>query len=408
MDNLQEAALARVGEVFTPSHPVSVEAVFAGRESQRQRLRRAILEPGRHAVIYGTRGVGKTSLAHVVARELDPVPDRTPTLDRYTLHTYCTRDDDFDRLWTGVARLVEIHHFGGAETSVRDFHGGERAVTDRAGVLADTKDFVTPAMVAHTLAGASRSVFVFDEYDAIRDEPTQEAFADLIKMLSDMPNSPTIVLIGVASDIDVLVGHHESIQRCTEQIQMPPLADHEVRSLVQSGMGLLGLTIDDSAVTAVARLSRGYPAFAHSMAKTACEAAVSENRTNITYPDVLGGAVAAIDSVPYSLGETYKTATHPRHPTDTTGITLAAAAWVQSERFSPTEVRSVLESWGLSPPTLVTIANHLKRLSSPERGSILVAYGENHPAYEFRDPMFVPYVVIKTSGQFPPPSSIKT
>ena len=302
MSTGNEELLARVATVFTPSRPVGVEAVFAGRKSQRERLRRAIFEPGRHAVIYGARDVGKTSLARIVAAELTPSAATIPSQERFTHHTFCTRDDDFDRLWTTVARLIEIHPIPGAETIVREFRGGERSGTDRAGALAESKDFATPAMVAHTLRDASRAVFIFDEYDAIRDDTTHEAFADLIKRLSDMPNSPTIVLIGVAADISTLVGHHESIQRCTEQIQMSPLTEHEVRDLVIRGIDFLGLKIDDDAVDAVAELSRGYPAFAHSMAKAACETAINEGRTLVQPVDVIEGAFAAIEAVPLFVG----------------------------------------------------------------------------------------------------------
>lgn len=210
------------------------------------------------------------------------------------------------------------------------------------------------------------------------------------------------MLIGVASDIDALVGHHESIQRCTEQIQMPPMTDREIQDLVLNGFALLAdLSITLDALSAVVAFSRGYPAFAHSMAKAASEIVIREQRSEVQAPDVSAGALAAIASIPYTLGETYKLATDVRHPSDSTPSTLAAAAWCPMQRFRPSDVLNVLAGWGVRA-SLRNVANHLKRLATADRGNVLVAYGTTHPAYEFRDPMFVPYVVIQMIGTLPP------
>ena len=40
--------------------------VFAGRREQMDRAFAAVFSPGEHAVIYGERGVGKSSLANII------------------------------------------------------------------------------------------------------------------------------------------------------------------------------------------------------------------------------------------------------------------------------------------------------------------------------------------------------
>ena len=52
----------KVGDVFRPSAPVDEKALFAGREEQVRRVIDAIFQRGQHVMIYGERGVGKTSL----------------------------------------------------------------------------------------------------------------------------------------------------------------------------------------------------------------------------------------------------------------------------------------------------------------------------------------------------------
>lgn len=53
-------------EVFCPSAPVTNPKRFVGREEECLQFRRAILAPGRHVVLFGGRGVGKTSTMKLV------------------------------------------------------------------------------------------------------------------------------------------------------------------------------------------------------------------------------------------------------------------------------------------------------------------------------------------------------
>src|ERR1700733_13370267 len=54
-------------ESFSPSAPIDRRDVFAGRRDQLAALYTVMRQRGQHAVIYGERGVGKTSLASIAA-----------------------------------------------------------------------------------------------------------------------------------------------------------------------------------------------------------------------------------------------------------------------------------------------------------------------------------------------------
>src|SRR4051794_31722718 len=54
-----------VSRAFTPSSPITDRDLFAGRQAQLQTLIVVDAQPGQHAVVYGVRGAGKTSLARV-------------------------------------------------------------------------------------------------------------------------------------------------------------------------------------------------------------------------------------------------------------------------------------------------------------------------------------------------------
>ena len=58
---------SKVSKVFTPGAPVSENDLFAGRRGEINKVFDAINQVGQHAVIYGDSGVGKTSLAKILA-----------------------------------------------------------------------------------------------------------------------------------------------------------------------------------------------------------------------------------------------------------------------------------------------------------------------------------------------------
>ena len=69
-------ALTRLAESFTPTRPISVPDLLSGRINLMYRLMLDIAAPSQHVLIHGDRGVGKTSIARVLAY-LAQEPERT-------------------------------------------------------------------------------------------------------------------------------------------------------------------------------------------------------------------------------------------------------------------------------------------------------------------------------------------
>ena len=323
---------------------------------------------------------------------------------RVTMRVPCTREDTFDSVWRQLAREVQIIAIAGTATLVEPSPLQHSSALDIAHLIYDHPGIVSPADIERVFRHATQSVLVFDEFDTLVDRQSRSAFADTIKMMSDTGTGPSIVLVGVGTDIGTLIEEHESIQRCVQQIPMPTMSEDETRLLVTNGFDLLDIDIQDDAVNYIAGLARGFPSFAHSLAKEAATAAIRQGRELVEVHDVSVGAIEALAGIPYSLGETHQAAVDARHPTDTTAVTLAAAAYAGPGRFRPTEVQAVLDGWGI-PTQLQTVTNRLRSLCRPDRGSVLrTRGGGSHPAYEFSDPMMPPYVVIMNIGKYPPRS----
>ena len=90
-----------LGRAFRPAAPVDRRDLFAGRAEQLAEVFAAAAQPAQHAVIYGERGVGKTSLATVAAETL-----RSSNV--LSARATCDTSDDFDSVWHKALDEVQM------------------------------------------------------------------------------------------------------------------------------------------------------------------------------------------------------------------------------------------------------------------------------------------------------------
>jgi replication-associated recombination protein RarA len=62
----KDIQLANLSKVFTPSAPITASDFFVRRLGEIEEITESVAEPGQHAVLYGERGVEKTSLANFI------------------------------------------------------------------------------------------------------------------------------------------------------------------------------------------------------------------------------------------------------------------------------------------------------------------------------------------------------
>jgi Cdc6-like AAA superfamily ATPase len=178
--------LEALSEAFRPAAPIDRRALFAGRTTQIGDLYAVVEQPGQHAVVYGERGVGKTSLVTVVAEML-----RAGGV--LTARATCDRSDTFGSVWWKVFDEIEL-------TVTRPgvgFAGPPRESAGAASALFDGE--ATPYTVKRSLQALTgeRRVAVFvDEFDRLGSLDARLLFADTIKTLSDRLVNATVVLVG--------------------------------------------------------------------------------------------------------------------------------------------------------------------------------------------------------------------
>ena len=249
----------RLSQTFSPATAVNRKDFFQGRQAIMRRLIDAANQAGQHAIIYGERGVGKTSLANVLSSYLEPFTSETIASARVN----CYGETTYTQIWNALFRQVGFPTKGEYERLTLD----------------DVFD-------ALRKEDTRKLILIVDEFDRIQDPDIDTLFADTIKTLSDFNLDTTLILVGVADDVDDLITEHESINRCLVQIHLPRMNVEELGAIVNFGIGTVGMQIAREAVSQICSVSLGLPNYVHALGVAAGRAAIDRRSRSIETEDV--------------------------------------------------------------------------------------------------------------------------
>jgi Cdc6-like AAA superfamily ATPase len=378
-----------VAEAFRPAAPIDRRSLFAGRTEQIGEVFAVLSQPGQHAVIYGERGVGKTSLTTVTAEML-----RSSNV--LNARATCDTSDDFSSVWRKA--LDEIV-FRTTSPGVGFVPAAKEAVETASKMLSNGS--VTPHDVRKALQSVTqqREIVIFlDEFDRLQDPASRTLFADTIKMLSDQLVRATIVLVGVADDVNELIREHGSVERALVQVHMPRMSRAELGEIVSKGMDAAQMTIGKTAIDRIAVLSQGLPHYTHLLSQLAAQAALDANRTEVKLGDVDFAVGRAIEKAQQTIMDAYHRATFSTRKTLYPQVILACALAACDEFgfFAASDVREPLSRIMDKPHDTQAFGQHLDELSRDERGPVLQKRGvPRRFRYRFANPLLQPYVIMK-------------
>jgi Cdc6-like AAA superfamily ATPase len=386
-DEEQLRRFEALSQAFRPAAPINRRTLFSGRTTQLADILGIVEQPGQHAIVFGERGVGKTSLVTVAAEVL-------AAGDILTARTTCDRSDDFGTVWwkllDQIAILVTRPGVGfGAEPR----HESRSA----SGLLGGSTPYAVKRSI-QAVAGDRRVVVFIDEFDRLASDEARLLFADTIKTLSDELGQATVVLVGVADTIDELVTEHQSIERALVQIHMPRMSPDELQEIVERGMEAAQLTVDRDAAETIARLAQGLPHYAHLLGQLSGRIAVDNLRTRVHASDVREAVGEAIERTQQSVLETYRRATAQTRATLYPKVVLACAMARGDEYgfFGVTDVSEPLGEIAGKRYAAKAFAHHLDELAGPDRGNLLQKRsGLGNARYRFGNPLLQPYVLMR-------------
>lgn len=393
----------RAAKVFTPRVPVGTRELFAGRWEKLTQLADAVSQTGLHVIIYGERGVGKTSLANIVKPLLHvfdeaDAADDSDREERLVVKVNAIDGDTFDTVWgraiDEVAWEEERPRLG-----FRPQPGVERVSLRDALQLPDILEIDD---VRRTIAQLPGSVFIFDEYDRISDSAAS-AITDLIKTCSDFSIESTIVIVGVAETIDQLIESHPSISRALTQIHLPRMTTRELGEIIEKGEKRLGITFDKVASDHIVRMSHGLPHYTHLVAQFSVREACKDLARTVETSHVERAFQAATEQALQSVKDKYDRATLSSHRDSLYAHVLLACAMAATKtfdnlgQFQAADVQGPLgQILSHREITVSTYNKHLVQFCDEKRGCILERTGQQRGyKYRFHDPLVPPYVIMR-------------
>ncbi|WP_162139225.1 AAA family ATPase [Pseudanabaena sp. PCC 6802] len=359
--------------VFTPSAPIDSQDLFAGRFEQISQVISAVSQKGQHVILYGERGVGKTSLANVISQIMRSVSGQ----EVHSAIVNCDGIDDFTSLWQKIFREVD---------SLR--------------AHADTPpQEITPESIRYILQrNPGKTIVVIDELDRLGNgRVATELLADTIKTLSDHLVDTTLILVGVADSVNELIAEHASIERSLVQVQMPRMSVSELYELLDKRFGLLKIEVPEQIKKRIAFLSQGLPSYTHLLALHASQKAIARSSKSIEDSDLDSAIRVAVDKAYQSILNAYHQATSSSRETIYAQVLLACALAKKDNLgfFVPPDV--------VTPMSLIMgkkyrtsgFARHLSDFCEDKRGKVLCKRGsERNYKFRFVNPMMQPYVIM--------------
>lgn len=385
----------KLSDVFRPGAPVDSKQLFSGRKTQVDDVINATFQPGQHVVMFGERGVGKTSLAKTLVDMLKGA-GITP-LSSGTIN--CDGTDDFSKLWHKVFRELQVvirTQKTGFAQNIEEEPINLDSLLPRKVSPDDVRVAITQAIAI--AAEKKRMIIILDEVDRISNRQVTTLLTDTIKNLSDHLVPVTMILIGVADAVDQLISEHKSIERSLVQVPLPRMSHAELDEIIQKGFFHATMTIADSARDEIISLSNGLPHFTHLLALDSGNCAINSGRTNVLNADVNDATKTAVKKSQSLLSAYHKATNSPQKNTLFEHVLLACAMAKKDDLgwFSGSRVVEPLSKIMKKQYSLPYFSRHLNEFSQPKRGPILQKYGTHRQhRYRFVNPLMEPFAVIR-------------
>ena len=384
-------ALDRLTKSFTPTRPIALPDLLSGRRDLLIGLLNAVRTPSQHVLLYGDRGVGKTSIAVVLAILAQEPEDAR---GRRSIVVSCDSSDTYGSIWRKVLQEVLLR-----ERQLGFDQHQDRAIVGRW----DPNDNISSPNDVRLLLRAlpNPTTVIIDEFDRVETGgEASRLMTDTIKLFSDSNTPCSVVLVGVGQSIEQLITAHESITRNIAYVPVDPLEPVELAQIIQKGMRNARMTFDDGLDFKIASLSLGYPHYTHLLGQWAGHCAIARTSSHVTFSDLKDAIPLSIKNAAGGIRVAYDRATDSTQPNNLLKEVLLACALADKDgrgRFPSSAVyaplRRILKARNV---TRGSYQRHLAIFSGSDHGPVLRRTGRRkNYRWQFSDPQLVPFVSLR-------------
>ncbi|OWK32471.1 AAA family ATPase [Sphingomonas mucosissima] len=281
---LHDRIRLQLRQAFTPARPIMDPAMLAGRTNLLRTIIRAVEDQFLHVVLFGPRGIGKTSILHALCG----IAQESRYLVRYVS---CGERTTFDGLFRSVMADVPLLFHANHDPAASEIEEG----LTFADLLDDRPVTVDRASDLLGKIAGTRLLIVLDEFDRTIEADFRQSIAELIKNVSDRGSRVQLIIAGVAQNLSEIVEHVPSIRRNILGLLVPNMSPEEIAELISNGQQASGMTFTPKASQLISLAALGLPYLANLVGQHAGFAALDRESVTIDHSDVDRGIAQVLD-----------------------------------------------------------------------------------------------------------------
>ncbi len=383
-----------IRDVFTPHQPINAIDHFLGRKDEVIKIIETLNTPGLHFLLYGERGVGKSSLGNIVIKLIIEKLYKDCTYIKR-----CDKQTTFEELFEETLKRIDINIY---ETSsiITDTSGGQFGIDFKVAnisanggtekQIAYKPNTVSPSFIAEKLA-KTRGVLFIDEFDSL-PKVGKENVGEVIKLLSDNMSQFKLLIVGVGNSIVDLLTGNASITRNIRQIKLNRMSASEIAEIISSGSKKIKIDYEDSVIDKIVEISAGYPHFTHLLALKSGEISIRKGDSCVTMDQLTESISDAVkdseEYLQYSWNSTMQTVLSELYMQ-----ILLVCASIDSNEISAKELREQLRIKFNVEITQSALNPYLTKLVADDESHILHRIAKG--VYRFSDPRMPSFVKIQ-------------
>ncbi len=380
---------------LSPENPIRSAEFLRGRDPELETIENELRHFRATPFIFGNRGVGKTSLARTVAQQVTKS-------DREHIYVPCAPGSRMLAILKEIA--LELLNLAARLGDIGTLHkkielnismnpGIKLSLEKKTPQLAEFENanaaVRTLKEIDSLIPDARQTVVIIDELEELNNEDRRD-LAFLVKQAGDQEFGVRFVLVGIAENVQELIGAHESVPRYIKEVSLDPLKPQILMDIAQSAADHLKIAITEDILYRIAIIGNGYPHFAHLIGKTILTEAILADSESITPAVYKKGIDRAVSESIQQLKLSYETAIQRRDDiykhliwalANSDIVDLRIDDWIREYEEL---CRRML--WPAEDPTRLQSA--ISRLNQPEYGRIVtntpIRYGSKESRYRYK------------------------